>query len=767
MAYFSNPDGVLSIPLDSVSRHKGFIFSAPGFNLKYVPTDSLGDTSTVYLKGFINSALSEEMRLAGFEKMKPIFLRDFSKLAKRNSGVLQKRRMILNEVPIEVKGVSGRVVPSIKDSGLVLSSLRWSNINFEDVNLFQENVLSSLDSGLFRKMQDLSALDFVLLVGDKTFDLNPLSNLNYPSPIHEDNSLLYQYYLIDSVEIDGSVIYRIKIEPREKLSALFSGNIWIDSKKANIIEMGLKVYQENHINFADSLDIHFYFNQNKLNQDGNAQNARAWINILGYKFTLNVSSLLLKDKVDDFGFDKTYRVVESDSIDNTDTLKYFNGFINGNRSVLDGLDQTHSIQSKDYKLTEIFNSPRDFASAFFLTGATYKFGKGYFEMVPFFLTNGFNTVEGWYINYRGSYHLDSRDSRLKITPYLRYGFASKTWLPRAEVEYEFNFINPIKILLEGGAKMQQFNPLDPINPGINMLYSIGLGINYMKIYRKNYLKFKFDKELMKGLELVFSFEVAKREAVFNNTSFALFGLGDSYTPNNPERPPAIDSSGFDPHMSNTMEIQLYYQFGRRYDYINKKLVKINSNLPRISLVYKKGFGYRDGMPSYNFLRLGVGNKTRIRDVGLFEADIVIGGFIDVEHIEFADYQHFSGVQTAFINYTYDGWTDVRQFSTLPYYDYSTRESFVEIHLKHRFLGWLLSKPKFIKKYTLQSYVGYNFLMTSELGAYNEVYFGFENILRVINIQFAAGIDRNSKIHSTILLGVSFDYNYYLNSKKRN
>ena len=292
-------------------------------------------------------------------------------------------------------------------------------------------------------------------------------------------------------------------------------------------------------------------------------------------------------------------------------------------------------------------------------------------------------------------------------------------------------------------------------------------IYYLKLYQKEYIKFKFDKEIFRGLEAVFSFEAGRRTALFNNTDFTIFSDGNDYTPNNPERTLVISSKdGFRTHNMNIINLQLYYQFGRRYDFVNNELRKLESPLPRLSFLYRKGFGYNEGMPNYSFIRFSAGNKTRLKDIGLFEFDLVFGGFYNVEHIEFVDFQHFNGVQTSFINNSYDGWTDVRQFSTLPYYDYSTSKSYIEVHLKHRFLGWLLSKPALTREFNLQSYVGTNYLYTGDVGHYSEVYFGVENIFKVINLQTALGVDQDEKVRFSVLVGINFDLTFYLNARER-
>jgi hypothetical protein len=772
VSYFSSQSGVLSVPKDSLKKHSAFVFSTARHNPKYYEWNSIeSDTVVIVLDAYARVVKSGVKRMQGFDKMRPIFLKDRIRLRNMENKILQKRIMRLTDVPLEVKGISGRVVPSRSDTGLVLTSLRWSDIDFMKSNVYQEEILSRIDSGLFRELGDLSILDMIWSIENKTFNFSPLSNLEYPSPIIQDNAIRYNYYLVDSVQLGPAKCYRIAFDSGSELAPLFQGDIWLNDETQDLVEAHLKLYKENQINYADSLEVHWFVNRAIMNKDGGAQHLEVWLNLLGYKLKLDVNSLLLSEvKMEDSTIyvDK-YRVVEYNEL-GYDTLNYFLPIINGNERITANLENNISLRSKDYKLRAILDDKMGFSRAFFLTGANYHLGHGYVELYPFVLMQGFNTVEGWYFNYRSTYHYRTPKEELRFTPYLRYGIANNRLAARAELFYEFNPHDPIKLILEGGAKMQQFNELEPINPLINTLYSLTFARNYLKIYQKEYIKFTFDKELFRGLEALFSLEVAKRTALFNNSSFNLFSDGSNYEPNNIDREPYIsEEDGFTTHRANTIQLQLFYQFGRRYDFVNNKLVKLESPLPRLTFMYRTGVGFDEGMPNYDMIRVGVGNKTRIKNVGLFEFDFVIGGFYNEEHIEFADFQHFNGVQTAFINNSYDGWTDVRQFSTLPYYDYSTHNTYAEIHLKHRFLGWLMSKPKNVRKYTLQSYTGYNFLYTEKGeeeigGAYNEVYFGIENIFRVLNVQTALGIDSENKVKFSILLGVNFDYTFYLNAR---
>ena len=770
VCFFSSEEGVISVLSDSLYSYQDIVVSAPRHNLKLIGSlPRIKDTLEITLDPYSKPEFTEERRLKGFAKIAPFFLLHKKQNGTAQGEILQKRRAYLTDIPINVKGVSGRVVPGENDIGKVVGALRWSEVDYTSEQMFQEQVLARIDSGLFRDLGNFSSLELVWSTYREEFTLRPFSNLSYPVPIRQKNVLDYQYYLIDSVQYGDRKFYRIDVLPVRARTSLFHGTVWLDSQTNFVVETHLGLLPENQVNFVDSINMHFYDNRLNGPVKGASQHTEIWINLLGYKLKFDVNTVVLKDSAakDSNRYPDKFRVIETSSSSSIDSLDYFSSVINGNTSVLDKLNNTSTITSRNYKVKSILDEKVDFARAFFLTGANYYLNKGYIELVPLGLSLGFNTVEGWYINYRAHYHLVKNRSKLRFTPYLRYGFASRRLLPRAKLEYEFNPESPIRFVAEGGVKYQQFNVLEPINPLVNSFYSLALQNNYLKIFQKKYAKLLIDKEVLPGLEVLFFFEIGKRTALYNNSSFTFFGDGSEFTPNNPDRAPVISGDqGFLTHNYNLFDIKLNYQFGRRYDFVNKKLKRLPSALPRVSLLYRRGFGFNDGMPNYNFVRMSFGSKTRIHKVGLFESDIAVGGFYGKEHMEFADYQHFNGVQTAFINYAYDGWTGLRQFSTLPYYDYSTDQTYAEIHLKHRFLGWLLSKPKLIRELNLQSYVGVNYLYVSDVGQYTELFIGAENIFKVLNVQTAMGVDRNGTLRVNVLVGINFDYMFYINATNR-
>lgn len=763
--HFTNNEGIGAIQ-DSI---KGMVWlSRSGYLPKKVPLENR-DSTFYILEKLPFYQLSNDRLIKGRKMMTSVFEGMHVYLKRYRIKAFQMREMDLTEVPFEVKGVSGRVIPSREEIGKVYAATRYSDYSRMYADKTHERLLTTVDSGLFNEMSERSFRYFYLNLFHRDIDVYPLSNLHYKSPLNMENVDSYNYYLQDSVQLESEWAYRVYIEPQKKDAPLFTGYAWVSKERKIPMEVHLKLYKNNHIQFTDSLSLSGYSTSINGDVHPTMQWNRASLNLLGYKFKLNVKNLILDfdwNHIPDSIQKSKFEVLESPHKQSLDSLD-FDERMNGGESVFEDSTLSHGIKSSSHVQNWIFKRELDFFKSLVLTGNDYTFRKGYFSFHPLLLSIGYNTVEGVYLNVRGTYHLHNDHVRFRLTPYMRYGFNSQTFYPKIETSLDFNFQDPVKLYLAFGQDFQQFNQLEPLDPFINSLYSFFLGRNYLKAYEKNFVKFLFNKEIMRGLEMVLSFEVAQRKALFNTTDYSLFGLTDRHTPNNPDHPPIITSEdGFETHWSNTIHMQLFYQFGRRYSFKDNKLKKLESSLPRARLEYRKGMSYREGMPDYDMIALGVGSKTRIRNFGLLESDLTFGSFINDDLVHFADYKHFNGVQTAFINRTWDGWTDVRQFSTLPYYDYSTDGNYWEFHVKHQFQGWLFSRIGFLKKYQWHSYIGYNYLLAEEIGSYNEWYFGIENVLKVVNIQAATGVDYTGKVKFAILLGVNFNYTYYFDSRNK-
>ena len=77
VSYFSSQSGVLSVPKDSLKKHSAFVFSTARYNPKYYEWNSIeSDTVVIVLDAYARVVKSGVNRMQGFDKMRPIFLKD-------------------------------------------------------------------------------------------------------------------------------------------------------------------------------------------------------------------------------------------------------------------------------------------------------------------------------------------------------------------------------------------------------------------------------------------------------------------------------------------------------------------------------------------------------------------------------------------------------------------------------------------------------------------------------------------------------------------
>jgi hypothetical protein len=78
---------------------------------------------------------------------------------------------------------------------------------------------------------------------------------DFLSPIADNALVFYQFYLVDSVNVNGAKCYLIKVKPKNNQDLLFTGNIWIESKTYAIKQLDLSIPKTANINFIERILI--------------------------------------------------------------------------------------------------------------------------------------------------------------------------------------------------------------------------------------------------------------------------------------------------------------------------------------------------------------------------------------------------------------------------------------------------------------------------------------------------------------------------------
>ena len=86
---------------------------------------------------------------------------------------------------------------------------------------------------------------------------------NFISPLANQGTLYYQYFLIDSIKTTNSKTYHIRFRPKNNKELAFKGDMWIDSTTCALIHIHAVMPSTANINFMNSLVIEQTFEPTK------------------------------------------------------------------------------------------------------------------------------------------------------------------------------------------------------------------------------------------------------------------------------------------------------------------------------------------------------------------------------------------------------------------------------------------------------------------------------------------------------------------------
>jgi hypothetical protein len=402
-----------------------------------------------------------------------------------------------------------------------------------------------------------------------------------------------------------------------------------------------------------------------------------------------------------------------------------------------------------------------------LFGYTWRNSKKHFSVSYPSLTEGvqFNTVQGWVLNFRpefSKYDSEERRRFWRVGGNVNYGFSEKTWRGglRLERRFESKFYSNLEV--SGGLAAAQFSDKDPIGVGLNTFYSIFAKRNYMKLYEKGFAKAEYSRYIAPGLWFRGDVEWANRRALVNHSDYSIFNKDDVYTPNAPLT--GGTEPFFDEHQAFIINLMARVRIGETYSSYPKFRVYESSPWPELLLMYRKAIpGVGGSDVNYDYVQAQIRkNGISWGLAGYTDMNIAAGMFLNDKRLEFIDLHHPMGNQTIFgkpDNYT-------RAFFMLPYYDYSTNEPFVQVHLQHHLQGWLLDKIPGVRKLNWKEVFGVSLYyaektaneeLLPERTPYWELNFGFENIgfnfFRPFRIDVVTGFFGEEYYKTGVVIGV--------------
>ncbi len=689
--------------------------------------------------------------------------------------VYKKNIAYFSKIPFEIWRISGVVIPSRLDSGMVFISEKTADFYYKDARNFNENLRHYQTAGRFSIPGWHYLPDLDISFYHTKIYLQNISTVAYNSPLAPKSIRFYNFYPAGQYQEGPRTVYRIRLEPKKKYSPNFSGfmEIYGDSLY-RLSSIAVSLGDRNMLEVVDSVDFEqvFYHTDTAYHQAMQKQLYHAFI--VGFDGTYSVYNFFKKHRFfnpeeEALSCDAEVMVLEDSNI--------VHGTIwDSLRPVTLSKPERDILQTHPHPNRWIFQEQRGTAPIFeerpfrwydfFVAGYDFDSARTTTKLSPLWYGLGYNTVEGTYLRYQLEHYRYYEDAEWYLQPSLRYGFSSRTFYYELQTSYLFNLDQPRKLGFHAGHGISQFNDEQPILPILNSLYTLFLSRNYMKLYGHDFVKASYDFEPVNGLEVSTSAELAHRFPLYNSTDFLIIGNPFSFTPNNPDFSPVINSTGFEEHQALNLHLSVVYQFNQLYKRVNGRKVNLSSTYPRVYFNYYKGVPTSFTKTNYDHLNLGITAQQHFGRVGLSKIDINAGSFLNRAHVPFVDFRHFNGIQTFFLQPAPRRTNSIRQFSTLPYYDFSTDQHYLELHFEHDFSGLLLGAAPLLAPLKLHAFMGLNYLNTAGRDQFTEFFLGVDNILNVMRVELAGGFDNFLKFTPSMRIGVDFDYRYYFDHRKK-
>ncbi|HSJ69125.1 MAG TPA: DUF5686 and carboxypeptidase regulatory-like domain-containing protein [Anditalea sp.] len=398
-----------------------------------------------------------------------------------------------------------------------------------------------------------------------------------------------------------------------------------------------------------------------------------------------------------------------------------------------------------------------------LTGGDYYFGKG---VSAGFHANAakfsFNTVEGTkfglsgYLRFRNRVKLpDSLTTRtrdLDIRPEVRYGLASRQ--PYAKIDL-FRTISSgetrIRMGIEGGSFIYQYNNDNPISEFVNSAYSLFLRQNFMKLYDQDFVNGYYRQVVNEGFSFGAEILWAQRRELFNQSSFSYFNReSGEFSPNRPQNLESPESA-FNNHETFNIAVHATWRPGLKYGVRNGRRYAIHSSAPLLSINYTKGLPnfIRNESSDFDLLEAGIEHGFNFGVSGKLNFNINAGTYLNSDQVYFMDYKHFGGNRTIFSNMGV-----ASNYRFMDYYRFSTQTEFVSSIVHYQFRKFLLTQLPMLRFTGLKENIFFNYLKTKESPHYMEIGYSLDNLYRFFRIEIGAGFENGRYSTSGIRFGVA-------------
>lgn len=553
---------------------------------------------------------------------------------------------------------------------------------------------------------------------------------DFLSPLADNAMLFYNYYLVDSVQLDSFKCYRIDCRPKNKKDLAYTGTIWITDSSFALKQLDLEITPDVNFNLVDRA---------RIQQVLIPTSAGPWVPsmtrmMIDYaKITNKLVSLVIR----------TYNHNTDFVVNQPKEKKYYESRIQFGEDAITK-DSSYWVGHRPEALTPLEVKSYDMID----TVRNLKFIKRGVNLL-YFLFSGYKDVGpvdfGHYINLYAYNSYEGSRVRLGFRTNLKF---SKSWIIRGYGAYGFKDkgfkynLQLERILTRypwSKAGIQYRDDIDQVGTNYNFTTNMNLGTspnnlyntfsqigNVSKLVRKKEARIWYEKDFNPGINAHITFQNIRTTPLFP------VQFGDQF-------------SIFQQRKYSITELQFDGRISVKERFVQNGTERIsfgNTKSPIITVNYTLGIKHLlDGDFNYNKLSVSYSNRFRMAVLGFSQVYVKAGKVFS--EIPYTLLEIPRGNQT----YIYANNT----FNQMNYFEFVS-DQFVEAFWQHHFMGLFLNRIPLVKELNLREVVGMsmaygtlssknksfntnNYFTVMDDVPYFEGSVGIENILDVIRIDY--------------------------------
>lgn len=369
----------------------------------------------------------------------------------------------------------------------------------------------------------------------------------------------------------------------------------------------------------------------------------------------------------------------------------------------------------------------------------------------------YNAVEGYAAQMSLWTRIALRPSRSRIFedrpyiqfgPTLRYSFGREKLLAFGTLQ----FGTPIlEWQVEGGTRMQQFNPGNPVSPALNTMYAYLGSRNFMKLYEEDFVELKALRKLTGRLEVESGFCWANRIPVRNSLDNGVFAKEKKFESNDFVTPFAQEAQ---------TERSVSFSWKGRMDWFptlessvyNGRQNFYASESPRLRLEWEHAIpGIANATMDFTRLSFSFLEEWKINEQGTLGLFGRTSGLVRSSKFGQMDLAQIRGNQMHFLS-----GNPLESFRSLNFYHWSSQKATFEWHteLTHKrlLLGWLAPKK------TWQEVLIAKGMANPDQPLFYELGYGIDQLFRFLRVEVIRSQFQNSQPDWTFRLGLIYRYN---------